>query len=129
MVDDVKASAPSGPPKVIPDREITLPISGTVVKISGRALTGNDRINTMRHVNEDMGMYVAGVVIVYQSIASVTSIDGRQLVYEDVRDMDTRDSDALKEALESDPRFPQLADAGKKKGALVPQTPPGPSLH
>ena len=99
------------------EKTITLPVSGKVVVITAKALTGRDLINARRYCATDgdiaMGFALYAAVCVFK----VPNQPDRQLVYEDVLDMDTRDLNALQEALKGDPRFPTPAT-----GAAAPMS-------
>lgn len=88
-------------PGVIPDRKVTLPISGREATISGRRLTGQDKLNFDRYAKHgDSGP-------VFAFIAAVTIIDGKQLVFEDVVALDMGDIQFLDQSMKDDPRFPK----------------------
>lgn len=96
------------------DKTITLPVSGKPATIAGRGLTGRDTISAQRIAQREASDAAGGFVL----LANLTTIDGRQLVYEDLLDMDARDIAALGDAVRGDERFPNAP------GAAVTQTSP-----
>lgn len=98
---------PAAGPGTLPDRTVTLPVCGQTATLLGRPLKGRDAIQAQRYAAKD-GDVAGG----YAMLAAIVTVDGKQLVYEDVLDMDTRDISALWAALVGDPRFPNLTAVG-----------------
>jgi hypothetical protein len=101
-------------------KKVELPICGKTAVISARPFTGDDRINTTRmaRVTADDSVYVFATLLQHARMALLLTIDGRQLVPEDLGAMDERDIMAIEETLKGDPRFPQ------EKKAVPPTIPP-----
>jgi hypothetical protein len=109
------------PSNHLPEKSISLPISGRKAVISGRPFTGRDRINAFRlaRVSQDESVYVFSALVHHARLCTLLSLDGRQAVPEDLDDMDERDIAAIEALLVDDPRFPSQ----EKKA--VPPTLPG----
>jgi hypothetical protein len=87
----------------IPDKLVHLPIADVDAKILGRPFKGRDTITAARFAKKD-GDAAGGLAL----LSILLEVGGRQQVYEDLLDMDTRDLDAIWSALIGDPRFPRL---------------------
>lgn len=84
------------------EHTLTLPVSKKVALIAARELVGRDREQA------DIARLQAGgsqFVWFHALLSRVVTIDGKQLVPEDMSEMSTRDIDAISDALKGDERF------------------------